>query len=250
MAAATSAQPFTLLQLSDCHLPADPEASYRGENADRNLSALLPACRRLQPDGVVMTGDLAEDAAPEAYRRLVALVEDLSPRIAWLPGNHDVREVMTEVFEDAGFSAGPRLDWGGWQLLLLDSASPDRPEGHLEGRRLEPLRLLEPGRPTGVFVHHQPMPVDSAWIDKYPLTDADRLFAALPADTVRFIGFGHVHQSFVGERDGIRCLACPSSAINGLPGGERFSPDPTGPKARWYRLWDDGRWLSGLVSAG
>lgn len=242
--------PFLLLQLSDCHLSADPAALYRGENADANLKRLLPACRLLKPDGVVLSGDVSEDGSVESYRRVPEILAGLSGRYAWIPGNHDQRSVMAEVLGPAGYHEGPRLAWGGWQIVLLDSARPDRPEGHLDEQRLAPLNELKAGQPALVFVHHQPLPVESPWIDKYPLTEAENLWQRLDSNTVRAIGFGHVHQAFKAEHRGITCLAAPSTVANSQPGMARFTPDPTGPKARWYRLHEDGRWQTGLVSVG
>ncbi|TVS11001.1 MAG: hypothetical protein EA419_09295 [Wenzhouxiangella sp.] len=243
-------RPFTLLQLSDSHLSADPAAAYRGQNADATLSSLLPACRLLAPDGVVLSGDVAEDGSTAAYERAGQMLNDLAPRTAWIPGNHDDRAAMAPVFDRLGYQAGPLLEWGGWQIVLLDSAVPNRPEGRLDEARLAPLDELAPGRPTLVFVHHQPLAVDSPWIDKYPLTKPERLWSRLDARTVKVVAFGHVHQAFSGERQGIACLSAPSTVANGQPGAARFTLDPTGPKARWFRLWPDGRWLSGIVSAG
>lgn len=243
-------EPFTLLQLSDCHLSADPAAEYRGQNADANLLSLLPACRLLAPDAVVLSGDVAEDGSTEAYRRAAQMIDGLAPRTAWIPGNHDERSGMAEVFDGAGYQAGPILDWGGWRIVLLDSAVPNRPEGRLDETRLAPLEDLSSDRPTLVFVHHQPIAVDSPWIDKYPLREPERLWARLDSRAVRIVAFGHVHQAFSGKHQGIYCLSAPSSVANSQPGMARFTLDPTGPKARWFRLWPDGRWLSGIVSAG
>ena len=242
--------PFTVLQLSDCHLSADPAAEYRGQNADATLQSLLPACRLLGPDAVVLSGDVAEDGAMDAYRRAAAMIDGLAPSTAWIPGNHDDPAVLAEVFGAAGFSAGPLLDWGGWQIVLLDSTVPDRPEGQLDDARLAPLQALRPERPALVFVHHQPLPVGSPWIDKYPLIEPERLWQRLDPQIVRIVAFGHVHQAFSGMKDGIACLSAPSTVANSQPGMARFTHDPTGPKARWFRLWPDGRWLSGIVSAG
>ena len=243
-------QPFTLLQLSDCHLSADPAAEYRGQNADANLARLLPACRLLAPDGVVLSGDIAEDGSSAAYERAGDLIEGLAPCTAWVPGNHDEHSVMAEVFEGLGYQAGPKLEWGGWQIALLDSAVPHRPEGHLDEVRLAPLEALDEDRPALVFIHHQPVPVDSPWIDKYPLVAPEQLWARMNPETVRCVAFGHVHQAFSGEKKGIACLSAPSTVANSQPGMARFTHDPTGPKARWFRLWPDGRWLSGILSAG
>jgi len=241
---------FTLIQLSDCHLARDPSADYRGQNADVNLQRLFPAIRAFSPDGIVLSGDLSEDASVGSYQRAAALISPLAPRLAWLPGNHDDRAVMAEQLPKPHFEAGPLLDWGGWQIVLLDSAVPDQPSGLVDQQRLEPLDQLDQQRPALAFIHHQPLPVDAPWIDKYGLKESELLWQRLAGGPVQAIGFGHVHQAFIGERAGIACLSAPSSVANSQSGTERFTPDPTGPKARWYRLHPDGRWQTGLISAG
>jgi len=233
---------FTLLQLSDSHLSADPGTRYRGQSPDNHLGALRPAIRALGPDGIVLSGDVAEDGSAEAYRRMAEYLDKLAPRLAWIPGNHDDRTVMQAVFEPAGLTAGPVLDWAGWQIVLLDSAWPDRPEGELDEQRLRPLDLLDGARPALVFVHHQPLSIGSPWIDKYPLINPERLWRRLAGSRVKAVACGHVHQVFAGERDAIACLSAPSSVANGRAKAERFTPSELGPAA-------DGRWATGIIHA-
>ncbi len=242
--------PFTLLQITDTHLPADPATPYRGQNADDNLKSLIPACRALKPDGLVLTGDISDDYSAPSYQRIAVLLGDLCPNIGWVPGNHDDRSEMEKVFDSAGWSAGPVLNWGGWQIVLLDSAVHKRIEGHLDEPRLKPLDTLDKANPALVFVHHQPMPIGAPWIDKYPLVNPEKFWEKLDPAVVRIVACGHVHQAFAGEHKGIPCLSTPSAAVNSQPATKKFTPDPTGPKARWFRLWPDGQWKTGLVSAG
>ncbi|QKK01318.1 MAG: hypothetical protein HND55_00850 [Pseudomonadota bacterium] len=244
---AATQQPITVLQLSDSHLPADPQARYRGQSADVNLASLRSAARSLKPEVIVLSGDISEDGSAESYWRMGGFVRDLAPVVGWIPGNHDKRAVMAPIFDELGFDAGPVLIAGGWQLALLDSAWPGRPDGELDCERLAPLDQLDPGLPALVFVHHQPVPVGSPWIDKYPLNNAQRLWRALAGKPVRAVAFGHVHQVFEGERYGVACLSAPSTVANGLRDVPRFTPGNLGPAARWFRLWPDRRWQSGIL---
>lgn len=236
-----------ILQVSDCHLSADPDAEYRGTSADRNLQRLSPAVRAFGPDQLILTGDLSEDASPESYRRVADWGMQFSCPVAWLPGNHDDRSVMQPLFEACGFSAGPRLHVADWQLILLDSARVDDPAGTLDDGRLAALTDAPDTIRTGVFVHHQPVPVGAAWIDRVGLRNPERLWARLAArSAVEFIAFGHVHQRFRATRQGIECLACPSTAANSLAGQPRFAPGETTPMARWFVL-EPHCWRSGLI---
>ncbi len=242
-----------LLQLSDCHLSAEPHKAYRGQSADRNLARFAEAVRAFSPDQLMLTGDLSEDGSSESYRRLIDWAQQFELPVAWLPGNHDDRSVMQPIMDHAGFEPGPILELHGWQLVLLDSAWPGRPDGELDAARLKPLARLDPDQPIAVFVHHHPVPV-SVWIDRVPLRQPERLWQALAGHRgLKFVAFGHVHQRFrrrmePAQDQSIECLAAPSTAVNSLPDVERFTPGPCGPMARWFLLEPNGCYRSGLLS--
>lgn len=240
-----------LVQVTDCHLSADPEAIYRDASPDDKLRRFGPAVDCFAPDRIVLTGDLSDDGSADSYERIRDWAMDRPAPVAWLPGNHDDRSVMAPLFEAAGFDAGPVIGAGGWQLVLLDSAWPGRTEGELDDGRLKPLDRLDPARPAGVFVHHQPLPMGAAWIDKVPLVRPERLWSAL-ADhpEVKFLAFGHVHQRFRRHYRGIECLAAPSTVANSRPATEQFTPEPSAPVGRWFELMPDGSWRSGYLGAG
>ncbi|MEM7053357.1 MAG: metallophosphoesterase [Pseudomonadota bacterium] len=244
-----------LLQISDCHLSADPEAEYRGQSPDKNLSRFSAAVRAYAPDWLILTGDVSDDASVESYERLCDWLSLFDIPVAWLPGNHDDRAIMEPVFEAKGFHAGPILSIGAWQLVLLDSAWPGRPDGELDELRLDSLDQIDSNRPAGIFIHHHPLPV-SAWIDRVPLQQPERLWqklSDLPA--TQFVAFGHVHQRFrqryaIDPAATIECLAAPSTAANCMPGTDRFIPEHSEPMARWFVLETDGNYRSGLLSLG
>jgi Icc protein len=240
---------FRILQVSDCHLPENPQTPYRGHNADDNLGRLAGAVRAFGPDALVLTGDLSEDGSQASYRRMAGWAASFGVPVWWLPGNHDEPERMRPVFESAGFSAGPSVAAGSWTLVLLDSRWPDDPAGELDAERLEPLKTLPAGGPVGVFVHHQPIPVGARWIDRVGMRETARLWEQVAGRTPpRFIAFGHVHQRFRQSVDGVEVLACPSTAANSHPRTERFSPGETTPMARWFVLGKQG-FRSGLLAA-
>ena len=242
-------KPTRLLQVSDCHLARDPAAAYRGQNADANLERLTDAARRWAPDLLVLTGDLSEDASVESYCRIRDWAGRFGCPVAWIPGNHDERDAMSPVFDEARFQSGPVVAVGGWSLALLDSAWPNDPGGELDDARLKALDELEGDRPAGVFVHHQPTPVGAAWIDKVGMRAAERLWARIgKLPSVRFIAFGHVHQRFRQQVEGVECLACPSTAANSLPATARFTAGETTPMVRWFELNETG-FRSGYLAA-
>lgn len=241
--------PTRLLQVSDCHLARDPGADYRGQNADANLDRLMEPAKRWGPELLVLTGDLSEDASIESYCRIRDWARRIECPVAWIPGNHDDRDLMAPVFDDAGFDSGPVIEAGAWQVVLLDSAWPDDPGGELDEARLAPLAQLDRDRPAGIFVHHQPIQVGAAWIDKVGMRSTERLWARLrDLPMAKFIAFGHVHQRFRQPADGMDCLACPSTAANSFAATDRFTAGETTPMARWFVLGET-EFHSGYLSA-
>ncbi len=240
--------PFRLLQITDCHLTNQPGGPYRGIDPDAGLESLNRSIQAFRPDALVLTGDLSEDGSPASYRRIRDWLLAKGLPASWIPGNHDDRSVMEPVLQDAGFIPGPLVEWGQWQGILLDSARPGHAEGYLDDARLETLDRADTNRPAMVCVHHQPLDVGAEWIDKVGLVDKQRFrkrLAGLP--NLKLVAFGHVHQRFRVDQPGMTWLAGPASSINSLPATDSFEPAPDGPLARWFRLWENGDWLSGIL---
>ena len=230
--------PLKLVQLSDCHVPSDPAATYRGLDAGGALERLAGAVRSLFPDLLLLTGDVSEDAGDASYRRVRDCLAGIGPRMLALPGNHDEPSVMRGFFPEGPWDGPAIIERDDWLLLLLDSTGPGRIDGTLDPGDLD---ALEQGLDASgashalVALHHQPVPVGSPWIDKYALeaTQAERLLALLERDgRVRCVTWGHVHQDFRAERGGMLLLGAPSTVANGVPGREKFTLDAGGPACR------------------
>jgi Icc protein len=239
-----------LVQVSDCHVAADPETDYRGHSADHNLRRLLPAIRAWDPHRVLLTGDVSEDASDAAYARVAVMLGTVGAPILALPGNHDDPGVMRRHFGVGPWRGPCEERLGRWQLVLLDSTEKDRVSGILSQQSLERLdQCLRASTADHVLValHHQPVPVGSPWIDQYALEEAGRFFEICDLDhRIRCIAWGHVHQDFRAERNGVSLLGAPSSVANSLPGRDRFTLDLAGPACRWLELLPDGRVQTGV----
>jgi Icc protein len=240
-----------ILQVTDCHLSGNPDARYRGEDAQRNLVAVLRRARAFKPDIVLASGDLSEDASAASYRALRACFDRIDAPVLALPGNHDEAERLAEFFPGSPLDAPALSEHGEWQIVRLNSCLPKRPEGRLSAGMLEGLEqiLNRTGpRPTLIALHHQPLAVGSAWIDRYPLLEADALLRMVDACTgAKAVVWGHVHQAFEDRRGGTAMLGGPSSVINSVPGAQRFTADPAGPACRWVGLGPDGAVSTGLI---
>jgi 3',5'-cyclic-AMP phosphodiesterase len=244
------------VHITDPHLFGDPDRRLRGIPTHATLRAVLAEAA---PDiaratAILATGDLVQDD-PGGYARFRELLAPVSRPVLCIPGNHDDAPALRHALSSAPFQSSGHADFGAWRIILLDSSVAGRAGGRLGGERLEALRrtLAAPGPPhVLVAIHHHPCTMDSAWLDSVGLEDADALFAVLAQDSrVRGIVFGHVHQAFDGQRDGIRLLGTPSTCAQFLPRSDDFAMDTRPPAWRRLALGADGgvstqlAWLPG-----
>ena len=248
-----TAKGLRVVQVSDCHVSSDPAANYRGIRSGSTLQSLLPAIRDFQPDLLLLTGDVSEDTSPESYGRVSALLSSIETPVLALPGNHDDPVVMARYF--------PRGPWDGpmfhaledWQFVLLDSTRPGEICGFFDEERIDGLRqglARSKAEHLLVALHHQPVEVGSPCFDRYPLQAPEALLGLLDNEPrVRCVAWGHIHQDYSSEYNGIRMLGSPSTAANTRPGTEKFTLDEFGPACRWLILGGEGDIKTGLLRA-
>lgn len=240
-----------IAQITDCHLPADPKQTYRGIVPHQNLKALLQKVKTFKPDLLLATGDLSEDGSQASYRALQAFFKPLGIPVLALPGNHDDPGLLAESFPDCPVDTIKVSEFDQWQIIRLNSCLPGKPEGRLGEKTLAELeRLLARHRykPLLITLHHQPISIGSPWIDKYRLLDPEDFLCLIDQHpNVRAVVWGHVHQAFEIDRNGTAMLGGPSSAINSLPGAQKFTIDTSGPACRWIELKTDGTLLTGVI---
>lgn len=241
-----------LLQISDPHLFADPEGDLLGQRTRLTLEGVLNLAQANSgaADRVLLTGDLSQDASPAAYRYLADRCGRLGLPCHALPGNHDDPAEMARSLDASSIDMPHEVDCGPWRLILLDSTLAGREGGHLAAgslRRLAATLAARPQAPTLVFLHHQPVPVGSPWLDGIGLNNPEDLFALLDHQPqVRGLVFGHIHQDFRAERNGVALLGAPSTCIQFRPGSQDFALDAATPGYRWLELHPDGRIDTGI----
>jgi 3',5'-cyclic-AMP phosphodiesterase len=237
-----------LAQLSDTHLLADPMAELWGLITTRNLEAVMGELPGWV-DVMVITGDIAEDGAPEAYRRAMALTDDRAGQRHFLAGNHDRPEAMRSA---VGSTPPVRLVplSNHWTAALLDSQWVGNEAGRVGPDALAQLRRELAGARTDVVLclHHPPIsPCDGSACG---LADAEDLLAVIRNSPVRLVLSGHVHQQFDTTIDGIRFLGAPSTFRQLRHGGEPHYQDThEPPAAQLLELTDSGSVDRHLIEA-
>ncbi|RKQ96270.1 Icc protein [Kushneria sinocarnis] len=235
-----------LIQLSDLHLSADPEAGYRGVHARRHCEAVVADIRHQHPDLVLVTGDVSEDGSVASYRLAASCLDRLGCDWEWLPGNHDERTAMVQVRP-----LPERLVIEGWQLLLLDTLVPGDTGGRVGPAALERLseRLVADSRPTLIAMHHPPVPVNSAWMDAAGLADRDEFWQRLALfDQVRAVLAGHVHHVFETCHRQVSVETVPAVSRQFVAASAEFALDEAArPGYRVIELADSGALQSRVI---
>ncbi len=235
-----------LVQITDTHLKGYPGGTLLGMDTDDSVQAVIDLVKTEYPDPdlILGTGDLADSGAAGAYERLMDYFGSISPDHYWLPGNHDLRDVMVEV---GGAHRLPEvLRVGSWQIVMLNSQIPGEVGGHLGEEELGKLdEHLAAGEAAGLFslvcLHHQPVPVGCGWLDEQMVQDADDFFAVVDRySKVRGVLWGHVHQVLDAMRNDLRLLCTPSTCVQFLPQQVDFAVDSRAPGYRWMELGSDG----------
>lgn len=221
-------------------------------DADDQLEQALRAIAApgLQAAAIVVTGDIADTASPDAYARARALLEpvaaELGAELVWVMGNHDTRRafragLLDEPGNEPGDPAAEApydrvIDLDGLRLIVLDTTVPGFHYGRLDDSQLEWLAgvLAEPApRGTLLAMHHPPVPMPQFFDELIELREQAGLEAVLRGSDVRGILAGHLHYSahstFAGIPVSIASASCytndpllPHAALRGQAGAQAF----------------------------
>jgi Icc protein len=241
-----------ILQITDTHLYADTSKHLAGLNTEQSLLQLLDIAReRIMPvDLILVTGDLIHDASPEGYQRLRDHLSALNTPSYCIPGNHDQNPVMEQNIQGEKISTDAISTHGNWTLIMLDSTIPGEVGGHLDSNQLDQLKSGLSNHPNNhilVSLHHHPVSLSSAWIDQIALDNPEDFFSILDQyQNVRGLLWGHAHQLFEGERNGVKLMGSPSTCIQFKAGQDKFGIDPAPPGLRWLALLPDGTIETGV----
>ncbi len=236
-----------LVQVTDSHIFADPEGCLLGLNTRESFEAVCARVSREEwhPDALLATGDLAQDASPEAYKYLADFFHKMDIPSFWIAGNHDNPDAMEMFLSNGRVSSAKHLLMGHWQVILLDSSEAGKVHGYLDDLQ---LKFLEKSlarykdKHSLVVLHHQPVEIGSDWLDDIGLKNNQDFNKIINRHkNVKAVLWGHVHQEFDKMQKGVKWIASPSSCVQFTPKSKEFSADTKAPGYRYLNLYSDGR---------
>lgn len=244
--------PLRLLQLTDSHLFADPGGRLLGITTRASFEAVLDLALDGTPkaDALVLTGDLVHDESSTGYRYLRETLKLTGLPHYCIAGNHDRPPLLSEHLGAAGLGSVALRRLHSWNLIFMDSSEAGRDGGRLDSDQMRQLEDLLTGdaAPALLFLHHHPIPVQSAWMDTMGVDNgAELLGLCARHPQVKAIVFGHIHQSFECRQGALQILGAPSTCIQFLPGSASFALDQRPPGYRELLLYPDGRLTSQVI---
>ena len=221
-----------IAQLSDIHADGSEKALDR---LDKVLDWLAP----LEPDALIVSGDLAEAEQHQSYKEVRARLERVECPYAVVPGNVDDRGGMREAF-------GDRFDWpedgplnsalsvSGVRMIGLDVTVPGAHHGDA-GPILPWLeqQLGSGGSPALIFMHQHPFHCGIDNKDRNKCRNEEALSDVIgrASDVVLGVTCGHVHRPMFTRFAGLPASMSPSVTKANklrLDGKEPSISDPPG----------------------
>lgn len=227
-------------QLTDIHAAPDNDNLAR-------LARVLEWLEFIQPDALVVTGDLVDDDWFAGYAAIASLLKERPWPIFLLPGNADNPAMMRACWEShvwtpetLHFSAEVK----GLRLIGIDTTL----KGQAKGSVVEHLPWLErqlagsDAVPALLFLHHHLFLSGIPTMDQIMCRGSRKLAELLtryPGRTLA-IATGHVHRPIASQLAGVPAYICGSicPANPAWFGGETVPPANDPPALMLHRLQD------------
>lgn len=209
---------FILAHISDSHIKRDAKLAYGRVDTVAALNRAIDRINDFLPriDAVLISGDLTDFGYHEDCLQLKALLQRLTVPYYLVPGNHDQREPLREVFSEQPFPAEGYLNWtldtACCRVIGLDSLVERKPYGELAADTLLFLeeQLKQSDKPTFVSFHHPPIAVGIDHMDVQNLQNASEVEAIIARyPQVSAVLCGHLHRHVTANWANTQLIVCP-----------------------------------------
>jgi 3',5'-cyclic-AMP phosphodiesterase len=209
---------YRIAQITDCHLMPTADEYYQQIQPAKYLQAVVAQLCQEQPDALILSGDLVQNASVASYQLLADICAPLTCPVFCLPGNHDDLQQLALLSQQAPFQAATSLRLACWQLLLLNTKGPT-PSGVFGFAQQQWLQQqLQQSRAQAVwlFCHHHPRPLGGS-IDNHGQLDAEILWQQIFAEPrIQGIAHGHSHYAYSARFGKVSIVGCPASSVQFL----------------------------------
>ncbi len=207
----TAETPLYLAQLTDTHVVSKDRTHEAGTDADhpldpnRRLALAVDSvnAEAMPISAVLHTGDLTNDGQPAEYEALAELLSPLEAPVFAIPGNHDNRQAVRDLFPTLPWVDAEHASWlidhDGISIIGLDTTQVDQHGAVFDDERAEWLdaALDQADRavgPTLLTMHHPPFRSGITWMDRSGFIGMERFAEVVRQHRVDRILCGHMHR--------------------------------------------------------
>ena len=182
-----------IVQLSDIHVGSQFQANV--------FEKVVNEVNKLNPDVIVITGDLTNEGLEKEYKECKRLVSKLkAKKIITISGNHDYRNTGYLHFKKYfPFESVNNLSKD-IVLVTLGTARPDRNEGEVGYRQnlwLERTMIKLKHKVKILAMHHHLVSIPDTGADRLTIIDAGDVLRTITATKVDLVICGHKHRPWI-----------------------------------------------------
>lgn len=239
-----------LLQITDTHIFADEKERFDDVDTRASLNQVLNLARdnNWPVDAILATGDLVHDPRTIAYERWLEVFTSIEEPVFCLPGNHDSPGLMYKLLNTHNVHTSKSIKIGSWLIIMLDSFLLNTHAGQLQQDELDLLddilgenQDMHQDKHVLVCLHHPPVEIGSVWMDSMRLNNPQDFFQVLDKyHQIKAVLWGHIHQEFKAERNGVCLMASPSTCVQFMPGAGEYQKDGRAAGYRYLKLHSSG----------
>lgn len=182
-----------IVQISDLHVGS--------QFVESQFHRMTDEVNELQPDAVIITGDLTNQGIRSEYQRCADLISTIqTKKMIAVSGNHDYRNTGYLLFRK--YFSSPNVNELGEGVILatIGTARPDRNEGEVGYRQnlwLENTLQKYSGHLILVAMHHHLVDVPDTGLDHQTVRDAGDVLRTIMDSSVKLVLCGHNHRPWL-----------------------------------------------------